>query len=669
MNNFNKKRLYIIMALVVGVILIGGITYAFFNYSKTSVANSMSSSTIEFDFTDDTLLDVSNDFPQYADLTNEEMVAMKSNHTGSLTVTGHNTLANGVKYSIYVIHGDDITGKQRLADSSIKFQLEPDFTSGENGFTVLTNNYSSPTNLVFDNDGKALISTGLVKDTTELTTVAYNFYMWLDASSMHISSTMKRATLPEGNPSLADTTSGNVTSSRYLKNDGVLVNDVKLFPASSNEDGKIIYTTNEFSNGYYNIKLLVEAEEEKPFTSVSYTSGCYDLTTLSNETVEISMYNSESYFDENEIEHECPTNNIVIPSTIDGRTVTVIDDQAFGFQDLSGTLTLPNNLITIGVNAFSDNNFSGTLVIPNSVKIIDHGAFYSNNFSGTLVLPNGLTTIGEEAFFDNNLSGDLNIPNSVTTIGNRAFVSNSGFNNVTVPNSVANFGYNALGSADDNDTIDTLSIDISTIRSDDFYNMGISSLTLGSHVVNILDNAFRYNQLASITLPSGLTTIGDYAFSDNSLSGNLVIPNTVTTLGYDAFSYNDGFNNVIIPNSVNSFTYETSNNNPIYSLFYDTSISSLSVDITNIPNGLFTGSQIDSLTLGEHVVTIGDNAFSGILASSVTIPNNVTTIGENAFDGYADLYFSKTCSVIENMDNYSWGSSSVYGLNNEECSY
>ena len=213
MNVYNKKRLYIIMALVVGVILIGGITYAFFNYSKTSVANSMSSSTIEFDFTDDTLLDVSNDFPQYADLTNEEMVTMKSNHTGSLTVTGHNTLTNGVKYSIYVIHGDDITGKQRLADSSIKFQLEPDFTSGENGFTVLTNNYSSPTNLVFDNDGKALISTGLVKDTTELTTVAYNFYMWLDASSMHISSTTKRETLAEGNPSLVDTTSGNATAS------------------------------------------------------------------------------------------------------------------------------------------------------------------------------------------------------------------------------------------------------------------------------------------------------------------------------------------------------------------------------------------------------------------------------------------------------------------------
>ena len=246
------------------IITIFGVTYAFYNYTKTGLANTLSSSTIEFDYTNDTVLDISNDFPQDVDLSNQELVAMKSNHTGSLTLEGHNTLANGMKYSIYVVHGDAISGKQRLDDSSIKFQLVPDFTSGSNGFTVTSNNYANPTNLVFDNEGKALISTGLVKDTTELTSVDYNFYMWLDSGAMHVSSTMKRATLPEGNPSLADTTSGNTTSSRYLKNDGTLTNNVTLFPASSNEAGKIIYTTNEFSNGYYNIKFLVVAEEAKP---------------------------------------------------------------------------------------------------------------------------------------------------------------------------------------------------------------------------------------------------------------------------------------------------------------------------------------------------------------------------------------------------------------------
>ena len=434
MNDYNKKRLYIIIALVVGVILIGGITYAFFNYSKTSVANSMSSSTIEFDFTDDTLLDVSNDFPQYADLTNEEMVTMKSNHTGSLTVTGHNTLANGIKYSIYVIHGDDITGKQRLADSSIKFQLEPDFTSGENGFTVLTNNYSSPTNLVFDNDGKALISTGLVKDTTELTEVNYNFYMWLDASSMHISSTMKRATLPEGNPSLADTTSGNVTSSRYLKNDGVLVNDVTLFPASSNEDGKIIYTTNEFSNGYYNIKFLVEAEEGKPTgeskvkaailaKQEAETNSCNpvwidDNGTASDESDDITYFSGDN---------NCVDMNYVWYSGKLWRITAIYPDGAM-------KLVTENNITSIAFNASGQVNF---YTDANTTSYMYQ--WLNENFYDTLYNANG--------FIDTSKQWNATMP-ADTNVGTKPLETNMVTANVGLLNNYEYYNsYRCIGSS------------------------------------------------------------------------------------------------------------------------------------------------------------------------------------------------------------------------------
>lgn len=261
----NKKLIIKGLAFVLlFIVVIFGTTYAIFNFTKTGTANTFSTSTVDFDFSEDTLMDVSNDFPQDADLSNDELIAVKSTHAGTLSVSGHNTLTNGVKYSIYVIHGDDITGKQRLNDSSIMFQFTSDFTSGANGFTVLTNDYATPSNLIFDNDGKALISTGLVKNTSELTTVNYNFYMWMDSGTMHVSSTTKRATLGEGNPSLADTTSGNVTAVRYMKNDNTVPSNVTLFPATSEQEGKIIYTTYEFSNGYYNIKFLVEAEAYKP---------------------------------------------------------------------------------------------------------------------------------------------------------------------------------------------------------------------------------------------------------------------------------------------------------------------------------------------------------------------------------------------------------------------
>ena len=183
------------------------------------------------------------------------------------------------KYNIYLLHGDDITGKTRLNDENIKFQLVPNFTSGTNGFTVLSNDYANPTNLSFDNEGKALISTGLIKDTSQLTTVSYAFHMWIDGGGMNISSTTKRATLAEGNPSLADATTGNTTATRYMRNDATEASTVTLFPAKTNQIGKTIYTTYEFSNGYYNVKFLVEAVDSGELTAAEKMATIQTLET------------------------------------------------------------------------------------------------------------------------------------------------------------------------------------------------------------------------------------------------------------------------------------------------------------------------------------------------------------------------------------------------------
>jgi len=236
-------------------------TYAFFNYSRTGRENVIGTGVITFNYTDNTLIDISNDFPQddYSSMSQADLAALKTSHGGSLNITAHNNIPDGVAYSIYLIRGDNISGKTRFNDSNITFQFTPEFSNG-NGFTSVSNNYATPTPLSFDNSGKALIATGLVKNTSSSTTVNYSFAMWLDSNTMHVSSTTKRATLAEGNPSLADSTSGVVTAGRYLKNDNVLTT-VNLYPARTEAQGKIIYTTKEFSVGFYSIKFLVEANE------------------------------------------------------------------------------------------------------------------------------------------------------------------------------------------------------------------------------------------------------------------------------------------------------------------------------------------------------------------------------------------------------------------------
>ncbi|MDR2557629.1 MAG: leucine-rich repeat domain-containing protein, partial [Mycoplasmataceae bacterium] len=91
------------------------------------------------------------------------------------------------------------------------------------------------------------------------------------------------------------------------------------------------------------------------------------------------------------------------------------------------------------------------LIIPNTVKIdsklydiisITNQAFRSNaTLTGTLTLPNTLVTIGAYAFYGRySLSGTLTLPNSVTTIGDNAFYEARGFNHLIIPNSVTTIG-------------------------------------------------------------------------------------------------------------------------------------------------------------------------------------------------------------------------------------
>ena len=48
---------------------------------------------------------------------------MKNNHKGTLSVSANTNIKDGIVYRIYAVRGDAITGKDRLLDENIKFQL------------------------------------------------------------------------------------------------------------------------------------------------------------------------------------------------------------------------------------------------------------------------------------------------------------------------------------------------------------------------------------------------------------------------------------------------------------------------------------------------------------------------------------------------------------------
>ena len=192
--------------------------------------------------------------------------------------------------------------------------------------------------------------------------------------------------------------------------------------------------------------------------------------------------------------------DLVIPDYIEYNgnkyPVTSIKERAFISSPLKGSLTIGNNVTTIGRYAFYGcSGFTGSLTIPNSVTSIGDRAFMEcSGFTGSLTIGDSVTTIGRSAFYGcSGFTGSLTIPNSVTSIGEYAFTRCSGFTgSLTISNSVTSIGECTFS--------------------------GCSGFT------------------GSLTIPNSVTSIGMNAFWNCSgFTGSLTIGDSVTTIGALAF--------------------------------------------------------------------------------------------------------------------------------------
>ena len=134
--------------------------------------------------------------------------------------------------------------------------------------------------------------------------------------------------------------------------------------------------------------------------------------------------------------------DVVIPSTIDGKTVVTIGPEAFKSKKLSTETSMLNknniqfmsnkedNEIALGGSVIQGDIRS--VVIPSTVKSIGDRAFFRNKIS-SVTLSNGLETIGMFAFAGNQLVNII-IPSSVTDIYMGALYKDSNSNSNSNPN-------------------------------------------------------------------------------------------------------------------------------------------------------------------------------------------------------------------------------------------
>ncbi len=124
------------------------------------------------------------------------------------------------------------------------------------------------------------------------------------------------------------------------------------------------------------------------------------------------------------------TGNVVIPATIYGKPVVVIENQAFAnCTGLTG-VTIPNGVTRIGNAAFSGCSSLTEVTIPNSVTSIADYAFFNCIKLTRVTIPSSVTRMGNEAFMY--CSG----LNSISFLGNAPIMGGNVFDGVAAGFSV-----------------------------------------------------------------------------------------------------------------------------------------------------------------------------------------------------------------------------------------
>ncbi len=255
---------------------------------------------------------------------------------------------------------------------------------------------------------------------------------------------------------------------------------------------------------------------------------------------------------------DCDTSvsgGIVIPSVIDGYSVTCIGHNAFEYCNKLVSVSVPDSVLNIGMMAFAYCESLENITLPDSITNIGCDAFactgYYNNDSnwekgvlyvgdylveakedipGEYEIKMGTRCIAALAFECCTLLTNVKFPSSVTSICEWAFSGCDNLTNITVPDSVTSIGAYAFS-----------------------YCGSLTSITITDNFDSIESGMFAYcDSLTDIILPDRVTSIGDFAFANCDSFTSIVIPENVTSIGEEAFCDCDSLADVTIPDSVTS---------------------------------------------------------------------------------------------------------------------
>ena len=375
-----------------------------------------------------------------------------------------------------------------------------------------------------------------------------------------------------------------------------------------------------------------------------------------------------------------PSGTVIVPSSLGGRPVTCIGENAFECCSNITAVVLPGSIAEIRGSAFQDCIGLSSINLPDNLKIIDDFAFSGCVNLKQVSLGNQLEIVGWRAFYSMSGLESVSIPASVTNIdyaafnsgglksisvaaGNPCFTAVDGVlfdkskdilkcypsaktsSSYSIPSGTKKVEWSAFAMCSRLQSI-TIPASVDSLEANPFVQCeGLMTLKVNS-------NNTRYKSvnnmvlskdgnviiavpggLSSVTIPSSATKIGSQSFECCLRLVSITIPDSITEIGYEAFGACTNLRSVVISKNVRNI------DDGAFCFCCSLEELKLPSGLTSIGHEAFQACQkLKSVNLPDGLSEIGVAAFEGCISlQEITIPESVCEIGYLAFAGNTSL--------------------------------
>lgn len=314
---------------------------------------------------------------------------------------------------------------------------------------------------------------------------------------------------------------------------------------------------------------------------------------------------------------------IIIPSSINGKSVTQIPAEAFKDCTAMTALILPDTITVIGQYAFKGCANLQRIRLSSKLDVLETQVFYGCSNLKSVKVPEGVKNIKSGAFRECVSLKELYISGTVEDIHYSAFEGCSGLESIALEEGSSSY------ICEGNCLIKTVS-EFSLV-------LGCKTSVIPPYVESIGKYAFQ--DCTGLTclpeMPSSLKVINDYAFRGCTGLTEVTLPASVSQLGKGVFDSCTGLTEIKV-DAANP-VYKSQNNCLIRiadgAMLLGCKTSVIPDGVVSI-EGAFDGcTGLTAVTVPQSVKIIGESAFASCRnLTEITLPSGLTAVGKYAFN-------------------------------------